>query len=223
MTNMGTANSKLKVLFIGKADNYYTSAAAEFIKKHFENATIVFSERSQPFPQKLKEWKGDLLISYLAQWIIPEEVILNASLAAVNLHPGPPEYPGIGCTNFAMYNDEKVFGVTMHHMLARVDSGPIISVKRFPVLSTDDVYSLTQRCYVEILHLFVEQMTDLLKGKPFPASQEIWKRKPYKRKELDELCQLTEEMTEEEKQKRIRATTFGEKVWAYYAKEKMQA
>jgi len=104
---MSSNKCKLKVLFIGKADNFYAKAAAEFIRVHFENPEIVFSKRQDPFPEQLYEWRGDLLISYLAQWIIPNRLLANADLAAINLHPGPPEYPGIGCTNFAVYNEEK--------------------------------------------------------------------------------------------------------------------
>ena len=220
---MSNNKSKLKVLFIGKADNFYAKVAADFIQLHFENPQIVFSKRSAPFPEDLYEWRGDLLISYLAQWIIPNRLLANADLAAINLHPGPPEYPGIGCTNFAIYNREKEFGITCHHMLSKVDSGSVIAVRRFPILSTDTVYSVTQRCYAEILHLFFEVMTGLLQGKNFPESKETWTRKPYKRKDLDELCELREGMTDEEIQRRIKATTYGNEVWAFRAGEKIQA
>lgn len=215
--------SNLKVLFIGKADNLYAKVAAEFIQLHFENPQIVFSKRTDAFPAELYDWKGDLLISYLAQWIIPNRLLSNADLAAINLHPGPPEYPGIGCTNFAIYNGEKEFGITCHHMLAKVDSGSLIAVRKFPVFETDTVYSITQRCYVEILHLFFELISGFLQGKNFPESKKTWTRKPYKRKDLDELCELREEMSEEEIQRRIKATTYGDKVWAHKVAEKEKA
>ena len=222
-STMSVQKNKLRVLFIGKAENIFAKIAADFIQQHFDNPIIVFSKREDPFPEKLLQWKGDLLISYLAQWVIPGGLINSAKLAAFNLHPGPPEYPGIGCTNFAIYNDEKIFGITCHHMLDRVDSGQIIAVRRFPVFETDSVYSLTQRCYVEILHLFEELISGIIRGEALPVSSESWKRKPYKRKELDALCQLTDDMKEEEVQKRIKATTYGDKVWAYRVTEKVQA
>ncbi len=220
---MNNTKSKLKVLFIGKAENFYAKVAADFIQLHFENPKIVFSKRSTPFPEELYEWKGDILISYLAQWIIPNRLLANADLAAINLHPGPPEYPGIGCTNFAIYNQELFFGITCHHMLSKVDSGSIIAVRRFPILGTDTVYSVTQRCYVEILHLFLEILSGLLLGKNFPESEEKWTRKPYKRKDLDELCELRPGMTDQEVQRRIKATTYGEEVWAFKVAERVQA
>ena len=212
-----------RVLFIGKGENFYAKVAAEFIRLHFEDPKIVFSKRSDPFPEELYEWKGDLLISYLAQWVIPNRLLANADLAAINLHPGPPEYPGIGCTNFAIYNGEKEFGITCHHMLSKVDSGSIIAVRRFPVLDTDTVYSVTQRCYAEILHLFYELVSGVLLGKNLPESKETWTRKPYKRKELDELCELRPGMSDAEIQRRIRATTYGDEVWAFKKTEKTQA
>ncbi len=212
---MESYRNSTKILFIGKADNLYAKIAADFIQQHFYNAQVVFSKRSDPFKHDLMEWEGDLLISYLAQWILPAELLRKARLAAINLHPGPPEYPGIGCTNFAIYNGEKEFGITCHHMLAKVDTGQIIMVKRFPLFDTDTVYSLTQRCYIEILHAFCELMSGWLKGQPIPMSNERWTRAPYKRKDLNELCRLKSTMSRQEIDRRIKATTYGDKVWAY--------
>ena len=124
---------RLRILFIGKADDLFSRQAAEFILTHYPSAKIIYSARQQPFPQELLSWKGDLIISYLSQWIIPQILLQRAAIAAINFHPGPPEYPGIGCTNFAIYNGADEFGVTCHHMVSKVDTGDIIAVKRFPV------------------------------------------------------------------------------------------
>jgi len=207
--------SDLKILFIGKAEHNYSKVAAEYIQQRFKNAVIVFSTRNEPFPEYLYIWEGQLIISYLSQWIIPGKLLKKAKFAAINFHPGPPEYPGIGCTNFAVYNREKEFGITCHHMLAKVDSGPIIAVKRFPVFENDTVYSITQRCYSEILHLFYQLISNVLAGQSLPQSTEIWKRKAYTRKQLNELCELSQDMTPEEIALRIKATTYGDKQWAF--------
>ena len=104
-------------------------------------------------------------------------------MAALNFHPGPPEYPGIGCTNFAVYDGANEFGITCHHMLSKVDTGDIIAVKRFPVFESDTVFTITQRCYSYIINLFYEIFYLLMNGKALPVSEEQWKRKPYLRKE----------------------------------------
>src|SRR5664279_878329 len=143
--------SNLDILFICKTDDHFSSQAAEFILMHYPGATLIYSERNQPFPEELYGWEGDLVISYLSQWVIPEKILKRASIAALNFHPGPPAYPGIGCTNFAIYDHADEFGVTCHHMAAKVDTGDIVAVKRFPVYEADTVYSITQRCYNEIM------------------------------------------------------------------------
>jgi methionyl-tRNA formyltransferase len=205
---------KLRVLFIGKADDHNSKIAGEHIRLHFEEGTIVFSKRTEPFPGNLLEWEGDIIISYLSQWIIPGSLLEKAKSVAINFHPGPPEYPGIGCTNFAIYNKEHEFGITCHHMLAKVDTGGVIAVRRFPVWENDTVYSITQRCYTEILQLFYEMVDKISTRQELPVSRESWTRKPYTRKQLNELCELDPGMSREEMALRVKATTYGEKVWA---------
>lgn len=145
---------------------------------------------------------------------LPGRFIESASVAAINFHPGSPEYPGTGCTNFAIYNDEKEYGITCHHMKAAVDSGHIIQVKRFPILPEDTVYSVTQQCYHLIEESFYEMMDHVLKGEPFPVTNEAWKRKPYTRKQLDDLCHIRPDMSSAEVERRIRATTY-KTPWAF--------
>jgi methionyl-tRNA formyltransferase len=203
-----------QVLFLGKNDNDFAEKAANFIRSHFKNPLIFKGSRFDKLPPEVLEWKGDLLISFISSWVLPERLLQNASFAAINFHPGSPEYPGIGCTNFAIYNGEKEYGVTCHHMKATVDTGNIIMVKRFPIKEDDTVFSVTQHCYTMIESSFYEIMDCILQGNPLPSSAEQWKRKPYTRKQLDELCYIDPGMSEEEMEKRIKATTF-DRPWAY--------
>ncbi len=175
------------LLFIGKKDDLYCRQAIEFIKNFFKNMKVITGTRDDSFPEELMEWRGDYIISYLSPWIIPQVLLANVKKASINFHPGPPEYPGIGCTNFAIYNNEKEFGITCHHMNPKVDTGRIIAVKRFPLFEGDSVFSLTQRCYAHILALFYDIVSLIISGKRLPESYEVWKREPYKRKELNEL------------------------------------
>ena len=212
-------DQELKILFIGKKDDFFSNQAAQFIQLHYPSAKIIYSNRENPFPEELLNWSGDLIISYLSQWILPAHLLQSASLAALNLHPGPPEYPGIGCTNFAIYDGAAEFGVTCHHMNPKVDTGDIVLVKRFPIFKKDTVYSLTQRCYSSILNLFYEVLSVIMKGEILPSSKELWTRKPYLRKELNELCRLTPEMSVEEIERRIKATTYIQP-WAFMQVDK---
>ena len=198
----------IRVLFLGKKDNPFAERAAEHLRKQFKDPIIFIGDRRDKIPAEILSWKGDLLISFIGSWIMPESLLQNAALAAINFHPGSPEYPGTGCTNFAIYNGEKEYGVTCHHMKSTVDSGNIIAVKRFPITEEDTVFSVTQQCYRLIESMFYEVLDCILQGKSLPVSTEKWKRKPYTRKQLDELCTITPGMAEEEIRKRIKATTY---------------
>lgn|SRR3989338_11486946 len=203
-----------RILFLAK-HKPFSDDAAQLLRLHFSDPQIVFGDSNEPFPAHLKAQQFEYVISYISPWIVPAEVLKNTTRAAINLHPGPPEYPGIGCTNFAIYEGAKEFGITVHHMKAKVDTGEIIMVERFPILDDDTVYALTQRCYEHIYHAFAELVPYMVAEKPFPISKEQWKRKPFTRKQLNELCRITKDMTDEEIQKRVCATTYPGMPGAY--------
>jgi methionyl-tRNA formyltransferase len=203
-----------RILFLKKKDNEYAQRAEDFVRRHFQKPLIFSGGRKDKLPEEVLNWKGDLMVSFISSWIYPERLLANAAFAAINFHPGSPEYPGIGCTNFAIYNGAKEYGVTCHHMNAGVDSGKIIAVKRFPVIENDTVYSVTRHCYKLIEETFYEVMNLILQGQTLPVTNEQWKRKPYTRKQLDELCTITPDMQEEEIRKRIKATTY-KTPWAF--------
>ena len=204
----------MKILFIGKKGDARAESAAACTLKLFPETEIVWSARNMPYPEELKSWQGDYVFSYLSQWIIPVSTLDGASKAAINWHPGPPEYPGIGCTNFAIYNEEKEFGITCHHMNPRVDTGPIIQVRKFPIQSKDSVWKVTQQCYEEIAKSYQDVIALLAEGEELPASEKKWTRNPYRRDELDALCELTLDMSEKEMKLRIKATKY-DRHWAY--------
>lgn len=195
------------ILFLAK-HKPFADDAAELLKLHFPNAEIVFGNLKEAFPEHLRQKQFKYVISYISPWIVPPDVLANATCAAINLHPGPPEYPGIGCTNFAIYDGVKEFGITVHHMKEKVDSGDIILVERFPIFSNDSVYTLSQRCYAYIFIAFIKLLPAIIDNRPFPTSDERWQRNPYTRKQLNALCRLTSNMPREEVERRIRATTY---------------
>ena len=203
-----------RVLFLRKKDNEYAQRAEDYIRKHFQDPLVFSGSRKDKLPPAVLNWQGELMISFISSWIYPRQLLSNAGFAAINFHPGSPEYPGTGCTNFAIYEDAKEYGVTCHHMSTGVDSGNIIKVKRFPLKKGDTVFTVTQRCYRLIEETFYEIVNGILEGHPLPVTNEQWKRKPFTRKQLDELCTINPGMPEAEIEKRIKATTY-KTPWAF--------
>ena len=204
----------MSVLFLAK-EKPFARDAAELVSRHIDKAEIIFGRTNEPFPPGLRDKKFDYVISYIPPWIVPGQVLDNAKIAAINFHPGPPEYPGIGCTNFAIYYGEKEFGISVHYMKEKVDSGDIILVDRFPVFNNDSLYSLTQRCYEHVYSAFKKLFPFIIEKRSLPRSTETWKRKPFTTKQLNELCRITLDMTEEEVRRRIKATTYPDMPGAF--------
>lgn len=202
------------LLFLGKAEDPDCLRALEFCQTHFPNLAYLLGKWGDPLPENIRKWQGDYVISYLSRWVVPEELLNNAKIAAINFHPASPEYPGIGCNNFALYEDAKEYGVTCHHMAGKVDTGKIIAVKRFPVYPEDDVEALLARTYENQIELFFEIMGLIAAGKELPVSKEHWTRPPFSRKQFNELFIITPEMSADEIKRRIRAISY--KHWQPY-------
>jgi methionyl-tRNA formyltransferase len=202
------------ILFLGKKDDPYCAKALEFCQANFADVTVCLGVWGDPLPKKAAEWRGDYILSYLSRWVVPASLLERAEKAAINFHPASPDYPGIGCNNFALYENAKEYGVTCHHMEAKVDRGNIIAVKRFPVDPPDDVESLLTRTYEHQLELFFEVVGGIASGRTLPSSQDKWTRKPFTREEFNELFVITPDMREEEIARRIRAVKY--KHWKPY-------
>jgi methionyl-tRNA formyltransferase len=206
---MVAIKSEKSILFLGKSEDAHCNKALDFCLNNFRNVTAFLGKWGDKLPGETKEWSGDFIISYLSRWIVPEYLLERARLAAFNFHPGSPDYPGIGCLNFALYDESPDYGVTCHHMSSQVDTGGIIAVKRFPIFASDDVASLLSRTHDIQLTLFFAVLSGLLQGKPLPQSNETWTRQPYTRKEFNQLMTIQPDMTPEEISRRVRATSFG--------------
>ena len=198
------------ILFMGAQGNPQTEKALKFLKVHFSNITVYLGEWKEPLPEAAYDWKGDYIISYFSRWIVPPKILRNAKLAAINFHPASPDYPGIGCNNFALYDGASEYGVTCHHMLASVDTGEIIKYKYFPLFAKENVDTILTRTHDYLLILFYEVISILAETGELPKCQKSWSREPYTRAQLNELSRLNPNMSVDEFERRIRATSFNQ-------------
>lgn len=104
--------------------------------------------------------------------------------------------------------------MTCHHMAAKVDTGPIIAVSRFPVCPEDTVESLLERTYEHQIVQFLEVAALIVAGKTLPASEERWTRPPFTRKQFNELFRIAPEMDTAEIARRVRAVSYQQ--WRPY-------
>jgi len=194
----------MKVLLLTKKTKY-CQRVQRIVKKRFKKAIIIEGKRGQALPHIEKP--SDYLISFLSPWIIPKNCLDKAKIA-INFHPAPPKYPGTGCYNFALYHQEKNYGVTCHHMEEKVDRGQIIKVIRFPINKVETVLQLKQKSMRYLVKLFKKIWQDIILKKSLPQSKEKWLCKPYTRKDLQALCKIKKNITRKEVNLRIKATYY---------------
>lgn len=179
-------------------------AAQAIVRERCQDLTIAEGERGTPIPDRARSWSGDLILSFCAPWILPASMLAQAALA-LNFHPAPPEHPGFAPYSWAIYNQERTYGVTVHKMVTQVDSGPIVRVDRFALDYGLTVYLLQQKAMMHLIAMLVE-MTD-----PAYVSQsceEKWIRQPRTKADFEALRRVTPSMSQYEVWKRTQACTY---------------
>jgi methionyl-tRNA formyltransferase len=204
----------IKILFFGRTDCEGSEKLLNQILRDGLDVTYIRShERGEKLPEDIHEWVGDYIICFRTLFILPEALIKKAKIAAINFHPGPPEYPGSGCINFALYDEVSDFGVTAHLMSKKVDNGKILEVRRFPIQKSENLFSVLERTHNELYSLCSDFIAALSsQGKSFiklklaECADVNWVGEARFIKELDKLQIIDEGITKEELERIIRAT-----------------
>ena len=105
-----------------------------------------------------KVWRVDLIVLAGYMRIIKNPDAFPAPI--INVHPSLlPKYKGLHAVEQAMDAGEEYTGCTVHYVNEELDGGEIILQKQVPILSDDDVESLTkaiQRMEYAILPAAIE-------------------------------------------------------------------
>lgn len=201
------------IMFFGRSDCRNTTQGLKLmLASGFDVYLIINSGKNDKFPSEVMELECDYIICFRSWFILSQEVLDIPKSFAINLHPGPPNYPGSGCVNFAIYNDENNFGVTTHIMEKQVDSGSIIDYELFPITKKCNLHrvliSTHQKLFNQLNNLIVNLAAygDEWVNTKINDNKEVhWTGKRRKVKELIKERQITFDMDETEINKRIRA------------------
>ena len=154
--------------------------------------------------------EGTRLISLGSDIIVPEDLLTLLPGPAYNFHPGPPEYPGIFPSVFALYHNAKCFGVTVHEMAPRVDSGPIVALNTFEIEPTWDRLALDTATFNALQDFLTKLAPQLVKiEQALPVIEANWGTPTNTRKDFEALCRLPEGIEQTEFDRRYRAVGEG--------------
>jgi methionyl-tRNA formyltransferase len=205
---------KVRALFFGKHGCDFSKRAYEFlVHLKFEVSSVLSRSRREPLPEDIRSWQGDYIFCFRSYFVLPKSLIDRAKIAALNFHPAPPEYPGSGCLNWALYDNAKQYGVTAHIMNEKVDNGRIVECRRFPILPQDTVTTLLERAHLKTYDLLIDTAIGLaMQGKQFldrkldDSKHETWRGEPRRIREIDKLKVINPTCSKEELERIIRAT-----------------
>jgi len=151
------------------------------------------------------------VISFGSGVIVPAALLQRLSGPAYNFHPGPPSYPGIYPSVFALYDNAAHFGVTLHEMAPQVDSGAIVAFEQFGIPKQWDRLALDQATYTAMLNLLsksAKALADIFRPLA-PLSEQRWSGTRRRQKDFDALCQLPDDVSPDEFIRRYRAVGEG--------------
>ena len=150
-----------------------------------------------------------LLLSFGTGVIVPQAILSQRGLLAVNIHSASPEYPGRDPHHFAAYDGVTEYGATMHIMTESVDSGPIVDVERFAVERDCAPIELLTRAN-DAGFVLLRRLCDALRvaGQLPPPIAVSWGTHRYTRKEFLELARIDCGMSVDEVRRRLRATAM---------------
>lgn len=103
---------------------------------------------SRSFIEHVNEYGADLFVSMSFDQIFKTELINLPRYKTINCHAGKlPFYRGRNILNWALINDEKEFGITVHYIDEGIDTGDIILQETYPITEEDDYRTLLLRAY----------------------------------------------------------------------------
>lgn len=151
------------------------SRGQESIKTVATDLGIPVSSPSGISEELIDEIEGlqpDLIVSAYYRKIFPARLIDLPRLGIVNIHPSLlPYYRGPVPTAWAIVNNEKDFGVTIHKVDSGIDTGDILVQASYPIGDEETGFELYLRAMSLGAELFAQNFNNIIENKITPTKQ----------------------------------------------------
>lgn len=148
-----------------------------------ENDIQIYQPKSINDPEfldLLRKLEPDIIFNIAFIQIYKAPVLNLPRIGCVNFHPGPlPRYGGLNPWVWAIINNEREYGITLHYMKEKVDAGEILRTVKFPIAKDETGISLLMKCYKQGAALFREVVRDMTEDKISSIPQDLTQRTYY--------------------------------------------
>jgi len=138
------------------------------------NLPVLQPERARcpEFVEELSSFAPDLIAVAAYGQILPQSLLDLPPYGCLNVHTSLlPRYRGAAPIQWAILNDDAETGVTIMKVEAGLDTGPIVSMEKTPILATDTAASLHDRLAQMGAALLVRTIPGYVAGTTLPRTQ----------------------------------------------------
>ena len=142
------SDNSIKIVFVMVRYDKRDAVLMQYAEENNIPIELSSNINSQEFLERVKKYDADLFVSMSFNQIFKKEMINLPRLKTINCHAGKlPFYRGRNILNWALINDEKEFGITVHYMDEGIDTGDIILQETYPITDDDNYNTLLLRAY----------------------------------------------------------------------------
>ncbi len=201
------------VMFMGRKKCPYSKKIKNFLKKNSKKFYFFESKKTgEKINKRYLKLNYDYIFCFRSFYILKKNILKRVNKAAINFHPGPPEFRGSGCVNYALYQNSKFYGCTAHLINTKIDNGKIIDVRKFKIHKKNNVTSVLKKTYKTMTNQAVSLIGEIkknphiLKKKILKNKKLKWSKKIKKIKSLDDFYQVNLNIRKKDFLNKIRAT-----------------
>ena len=158
-------DDSIEINFIVPRKDTHDLTLKGFSEKYNIDYIFPANINSTEFIKIVKFYDCDLFVSMSFNQIFRSSIINTPRLGIINCHAGKlPFYRGRNILNWALINDEKEFGITVHYVDEGIDTGDIIKQRCFDIRDNYDYNKLLQIAYVECAQILFDSIKEIQSG-----------------------------------------------------------
>ena len=159
------ADDRFEISFIIPRADTHDSVLEEWAEKLSVDYLRFENVNDPDVIDSLAKYNSDLFISMSFNQILEPQILTVPKKGFINCHAGLlPYYRGRNILNWALINDEKEFGVTVHYVDKGIDTGDIIVQQVEPITDNDNYSTLLDRAIVVCADTLFQAITDIYNG-----------------------------------------------------------
>lgn len=155
----------IKICFVCVRYNANDQILRNYAKKYNIDCLNHKNINSEEFISIIKKYNCNLFVSMSFDQIFKTKILKLPKLKTINCHAGKlPFYRGRNILNWVLINDEKEFGITVHYIDKKIDTGDIILQKIFKITDDDNYKTLLEKAYKECANVLYEAISMFKNG-----------------------------------------------------------